>query len=360
MRDAVVLDCGSHSTKVGFAGDNLPRSIIRTVVGHDVEGSCFVGGEALIRRRYLQLSRPIRRGYIHSWEDVTTLWEGVLRNDLQVDPSDHPILLTESSEEPARLRERKTEIFFEEMGVPRFSLANGSVLSLHGYGLSSGVVVDVGEGHSAIVPVVDGKLVPGGIQELKCSGEDLTTQLLRSIHHLGFRATSPAHRDIISHVKEGLCYVAVDDIPPPKGDCYTLPDSTRLTLTTEQRSLPTSIFQGSTSNSLPSALTAVQEIVGREPGSSLFPVVLSGGTTDCSGFSQRLAQICPVRSDRSKVSGRVRSWIGGSILCSLPSFERTSVSREEYLEFGSGLVNRRCRMDDGFDDFYGLYEFSGA
>ena len=40
--------------------------------------------------------------------------------------------------------------------LARFSLANGSVLSLHGYGLSSGVVVDVGEGHSAIVPVVDG------------------------------------------------------------------------------------------------------------------------------------------------------------------------------------------------------------
>lgn len=31
--------------------------------------------------------------------------------------------------------------------------------------------------------------------------------------------------------------------------------------------------------------------MGREPGSSLFPVVLSGGTTDCSGFSQRLAQV---------------------------------------------------------------------
>ena len=80
MRDVIVLDSGSHSTKVGFSGESLPRHITPTVVGHDHtclhEGkshSCtcrYVGGDALKRRVRLNITRPIARGRIQNWADV--------------------------------------------------------------------------------------------------------------------------------------------------------------------------------------------------------------------------------------------------------------------------------------------------
>ena len=36
------------------------------------------------------------------------------------------------------------------------------------------------------------------------------------------------------------------------------------------------------------------------------------------------------------------SWIGGSILSSLSTFSNLSISKEEYDEFGPGIVHRKC------------------
>ena len=41
--------------------------------------------------------------------------------------------------------------------MPQFSLATQSVLALHAEGYTSGVVVDIGAGHSAVVPVLEGQ-----------------------------------------------------------------------------------------------------------------------------------------------------------------------------------------------------------
>ena len=84
------------------------------------------------------------------------IWQQIFSDDLGVSPEDHPVLLTESPGEPARYREKKCEVFFENLGVPQFSLATQSILALYADGRTSGVVVDIGEGHSAVVPVLQG------------------------------------------------------------------------------------------------------------------------------------------------------------------------------------------------------------
>ena len=85
------------------------------------------------------------------------VWRETLEVELKIDPELHPVLLTESTQEHVRNRERKAEIFFESLRVPQFSIATQSVLALHAEGLTSGVVVDIGAGHAAVVPVLEGK-----------------------------------------------------------------------------------------------------------------------------------------------------------------------------------------------------------
>jgi actin, other eukaryote len=74
---AVVVDVGSDTIKAGFAGDDAPRVIFPSVVGHIVPfdegeglGDSYVGDEALSRRNVfnMKLIHPIKNGVVTSWE----------------------------------------------------------------------------------------------------------------------------------------------------------------------------------------------------------------------------------------------------------------------------------------------------
>lgn len=88
----------------------------------------------------------------------------------------------------------------------------------------------------------------------------------------------------------------------------------------------------------------------------LKPVLMSnilvvGGTSLTQGFNERLEkecmkfwpQRCKVLSPGNVVERKYASWIGGSILASLGSFHQLWVSRQEFEEFGPGIVHRRCK-----------------
>ena len=68
---ALVVDNGSDSLKAGFAGDEVPRAVFPSVVGHGVTvKDSFVGDEAHMRRDILSLRHPIKRGIITDWDDM--------------------------------------------------------------------------------------------------------------------------------------------------------------------------------------------------------------------------------------------------------------------------------------------------
>ncbi|GMI19574.1 hypothetical protein TeGR_g3244 [Tetraparma gracilis] len=83
-------------------------------------------------------------------------------------------------------------------------------------------------------------------------------------------------------------------------------------------------------------------------------VVLGGGGLCDEGAAERLRievegivhthtpgwrtkVLAPARAER-----RVQAWLGGSILGSLVSFQENWVTKREYEEHGSAVVNRKC------------------
>lgn len=81
-------------------------------------------------------------------------------------------------------------------------------------------------------------------------------------------------------------------------------------------------------------------------------VVLTGGTALLNGFGDRLnselSAMYPGTRIRLHAAGlsterRFGSWIGGSILGSLGSFHQMWISKQEYEEFGAGIVEKRCK-----------------
>ena len=66
------------------------------------------------------------------------LWDHVFLEQLRVDASEHPVLLTEAPFNPRKNRERMIEIMMESYQVPAFYVAIQAVLSLYAAGVTTG------------------------------------------------------------------------------------------------------------------------------------------------------------------------------------------------------------------------------
>ena len=69
---------------------------------------------------------------------VYQIWDHVFMDQLRIDPSDHPVLLTEAPFNPKKNRERMLEIMMETYQVPAFYVAIQAVLSLYVSGMTTG------------------------------------------------------------------------------------------------------------------------------------------------------------------------------------------------------------------------------
>ncbi|VDI78011.1 Hypothetical predicted protein, partial [Mytilus galloprovincialis] len=82
-------------------------------------------------------------------------------------------------------------------------------------------------------------------------------------------------------------------------------------------------------------------------------VIVTGGNTLLQGFTDRLNRDLSTKTPPSMrlkiISGttgsaerRFSSWIGGSILASLGSFQQMWISKQEFEEGGKSCVERKC------------------
>ena len=78
-------------------------------------------------------------------------------------------------------------------------------------------------------------------------------------------------------------------------------------------------------------------------------IVLSGGSTMFPNIDVRLTKemkaLAPASIEVKIVAPperRCSVWIGGSILCSLSTFQEMWIAKDEYDEFGAGIVHRKC------------------
>jgi actin len=78
-------------------------------------------------------------------------------------------------------------------------------------------------------------------------------------------------------------------------------------------------------------------------------ILLSGGSTMFDGIADRMNKeiiaLAPA-SMRCRIVApperKYSTWIGGSILASLSTFQQMWISKEEYDEGGPNMVNRKC------------------
>lgn len=177
---------------------------------------------------------------------------------------------------------------------------------------------------------------------------DVTNHLQLLLRKAGHYLHTSAEKEVVRMIKEKTCYLSLNPAKEEKDhggawEEFRLPDGKVIQLGSERFLAPEILFN--------------PELVGEEyPGmhqviidsiqstdldlrKSLYSnIVLSGGSTLCTGFGDRLLNEIKKQSKDVKLKiyappeRKYSTWIGGSILAGLSTFRKMWVSADEYRE----------------------------
>ena len=186
----------------------------------------MIGDEAAENRNYLQVTQPMEHGIVKNWEDMKHLWDYTFDEKLKINPQGRKVLLTEPPMNPKVNRQKMCQVMFEEYGFQGVYVAIQAVLTLYAQGtsassiqfvlinlifvyagLTTGVVVDSGDGVTHIVPVYDGFAMPHLTRRLDIAGRDVTRYLIKLLLMRGYAFNRTADFETVREIKEKLCYV---------------------------------------------------------------------------------------------------------------------------------------------------------
>ncbi len=189
----VILDNGSGYMQAGSATDSIPTHTIPALVGrpmlryeehidqYEIK-PIMIGDEVIPVRSMLEIKHPMKEGIIQDNEEIELLWDYTLNQKMKIDKNDYSdlkILMTEAPMNPVKNKETIAEIMFEKLGVGYFNIEPQAKLSLLCEGLSSGVVLDSGDGVTHCIPIFENQIMQHQIKRLNLAGRHLTDHLIR-------------------------------------------------------------------------------------------------------------------------------------------------------------------------------------
>lgn len=378
MSAPIVLDQGTGFVKIGHAGNNFPDHTFPSIVGRpilraeertgDVEiKDIMCGDEASAVRSALQISYPMENGIIRNWEDMEHLWDYAFYERLQEDTTGKKVLLTEPPMNPLKNREKMCDLMFEKYQFGGVYVAIQAVLALYAQGLSSGVVVDSGDGVTHVIPVYESVVLNHLTRRLDVAGRDVTRHLIDLLSRRGYAFNRTADFETVRQIKEKLCYVSYDldfDAKLSRDtttlvENYELPDGRVIRVGSERFEAPECLFQ-------PNLVDCEQPGMGEllfntiqsaevDVRSSLYKaIVLSGGSSMYPGLPSRLEKELKQlwltrvlhgdssRLDKFKVRiedpprRRHMVFIGGAVLANIMADkDHMWISKQEWEESGA-------------------------
>lgn len=398
-RPAVVMDCGTGYTKVGFAGNVEPSDVFPTVMAYGEGGGqggrrrgalddlrFAVGHEAARSSGTSITTAPLKQGMVSNWDDMERFWQQCIFRKLRVNPEDHNFLLTEPPMNPPENREQTAEVMFETFGVAGLYIGVQAALALAGSSASkgssevslTGVVMDCGDGVSHVVPVVDGYVVGSGIKSMPIAGSNVTSFVQKLLRERNQSIPPELSMEAARQVKEKYSYVC-SEMNKELGKHENDPDKYRRTHTMHntktgqdfsfsvgyERFVGPEIFftpelySSEFTTGLPQLVDEAIQSCGIDSRRSLYNnIVLSGGSTMYKDFGRRMQRdIKNILDNRlsapnqapdvnvvSHYNQRYAVWFGGSVLASAPSFVSACHTKADYEEYGPSI----CRATHVF------------
>ncbi|XP_018566589.1 actin-related protein 6 [Anoplophora glabripennis] len=391
---AVIVDSGAYNIKAGFSGDVSPTLIPNCIMKAKSERKRLFIGDQINECRDcsgLYFLLPCERGYITKWDVQKPVWDYVFSKNV-CPINDNPVIVTQPLFNFKSIQDCIDEIFFEEYEVASMFRLNPTDLVRLKYAedrkLSDDVpciVVDTGFSFTHIIPYIKGNKYLNGIRRLNVGGKLLTNHLKDIISYRQYNVMEETY--VINQVKEDTCYVAEDvnkelQVAAKSGNTnyivrnYVLPDFNNirrgyiqdpsnsvqkekeencqiLRLNNERFIVPEILFHPSDigMKSMGIAEAVVKSIYScpKDQQEKLAKnVVLVGGNCKFPGFKERM--YTELRSQLPDLwelnvfepdDPISYAWKGGKPLLRTPDFKNFLVTKEEYEELGSSIIQQR-------------------
>ena len=369
----VVIDNGTLYTKAGFAGEEDPQLVFPTIVGcpkfkaaiaAGKNKDAYIGEEATEKSGILIRKHPIDLGIIKDWDNIEKLWQYTY-SKLKINPSEHLVLFTEPANNPKANRQRLIQIMFETFNVPSFSLDMQAVLSLYSSNQHTGVILESGGSITNIVPIINGRPFIDSIKSINFGGHDVSLYFEKIMNDSSSRVDKfnvTVNLDSAVEIKEKCTFVALDfDTELQKAQETHYCDMTFTSEKTESmieigderfrcpeilfkpflNGLEFDGFDKSIFDSIEKCNVGIRKDLYRNiftaGGNTLFPCLQERLTKEIKNLAPNGTEV-----KVEKLSAKYPAWRGGSILASGDSFAKKAVSRDEYNDQGSDVVNRKC------------------
>lgn len=362
----VVMDIGQFSTKIGFAGEDSPSQVFLTMVGkpkyenigidytiqESREDDVYVGDEIQSIGLY-KIFHPIEKGIIFDWKHFADIIDYSFYN-LRVDPTLVNLLFAVHPLFPYTDLRKIFELFLEKYQCMAFYPVLDSMLTLYSGGFQTGLIIEIGDSNTRIVPIYEGYKLAHAMRILDIGGRVLTRYMEHTLESLGWAVDSSIRRELVRVLKEKACFVSLDFNEDLKRSeqyekDYSLPDGSTITLNKERFIVPELLFNPSPEleeSPLPTAIMDVVESCDLDIRPELLNnIFLSGGSSMFPNLKSRMYQELELELARRKkkdqivriIAPRERTfsvWIGGSILALIPEFSENWVTREKYFRDG--------------------------
>jgi len=168
--NTVVIDNGTGSIYAGLADEDGNPFIIPNCSGSGTHGFSenvnFI--DLSSPERYsnyvksvtdgdLKVTYPMEHGVVKNWDSMEEIWNYVFSKTLNIKPEDNNICITEPIMNPRTNREKMAETLFEKFRFQGAHFPHSAILPLYASGMTTGLVLDCGEGMIQAVPVWGGK-----------------------------------------------------------------------------------------------------------------------------------------------------------------------------------------------------------
>ncbi len=187
---ALVFDPGHHSMRIGYAGEDLPKSEVPAVVGVSAaEEAKPEDGNVTTKKKYhidtvslnyaksgMDMTTYMKDGMINDWDLFEEVLDYSFAKVLRTESEARPVLFTEASWNQKPKREKLAELMIEKYNVPAFFICKSAVLAAFANGRSTCLVVDSGATHTSAVPVHDGYVLQGAIVKSPLGADFVTMQ----------------------------------------------------------------------------------------------------------------------------------------------------------------------------------------
>ncbi|XP_064600687.1 actin-like protein 6A isoform X2 [Liolophura sinensis] len=388
-------------SQVGIVEDiEISMDMDESSIGKQPEKKYYIDTPTMkVARKGMEISSFLNDGMIENWEIFEKVMDYSFAKQIKSESQLHPVMMSEPAWNVRGKREKLTEYMFERYNVPAFFLCKNAVLSAFANGRSTGLILDSGATHTSAIPVYDGYVFQQAIVKSPLAGDFITIECRKLMEEAGVEVVPAYQIQSKEAVKDG-------DMPKwKKKDLPELPKSFHnLMVKDVLQDFAASVLQvsdtpydQSTAESMPTVHfefpngynkdfseerfkiceglfdpSYIRDISGNntmlgvghvattsvgmcdiDVRPSLYSsVIVVGGNSLLSGFTDRVNRDLSTKTPpnmRLKIisaSGsterRFSSWIGGSILASLGSFQQMWISKQEYEEGGKGCVERKC------------------